>query len=162
MARDRPNWRAPRKQPHAGNPEDIRHALAKRTSFGDFTPGSGRRQCVSVAKGTGERCRKDCVAGRERCHMHGGTRLMQGRVKPGDVVVRRSGARMHYASVGALEEAYSEGLPRVVGSVSVDDLSAGSRGKIIEAWRNRALDPGNWRLVQEKAPTWPRRTLSKT
>jgi hypothetical protein len=46
--------------------------LARRTSFGDFSEGSGRRQCRCIARSTGERCRADAVATTTACRIHGG------------------------------------------------------------------------------------------
>lgn len=46
--------------------------LAKRSSFGDFTPGNGRTRCKAKAKTTGARCRCDAIGGTTRCKAHGG------------------------------------------------------------------------------------------
>jgi hypothetical protein len=46
---------------------------ARRTSFSDFSPGSGRTQCRCIARSTGERCRHDAVQGVTACRTHGGT-----------------------------------------------------------------------------------------
>jgi len=46
---------------------------ARRTSFGDFSPGSGRTQCRCIARSTGLRCRQDAVQGVTACRSHGGT-----------------------------------------------------------------------------------------
>jgi hypothetical protein len=46
--------------------------LARRTPFGDFSEGSGRRQCRCIARSTGERCRRDAVQGVTACQSHGG------------------------------------------------------------------------------------------
>lgn len=46
--------------------------IARRTSFGDFSPGSGRVQCRCIARSTGERCRCDAVQGVTACRSHGG------------------------------------------------------------------------------------------
>lgn len=46
--------------------------LARRTSFSDFSPGSGRCQCRAIARSTGERCRRDAVQGVSCCASHRG------------------------------------------------------------------------------------------
>jgi hypothetical protein len=46
--------------------------LARRTSFSDFSEGSGRRQCTCIARSTGERCRRDAVGGVASCPSHRG------------------------------------------------------------------------------------------
>ena len=46
--------------------------VARRSSFGDFSEGTGRRQCVALSKRSGERCRCDAIGGELRCKTHGG------------------------------------------------------------------------------------------
>jgi hypothetical protein len=46
--------------------------VAKRSSFGDFTPGNGRTRCVATSKQSGERCKRDAIGGEIRCRTHGG------------------------------------------------------------------------------------------
>ena len=67
-------WRLRLTKPGSGGAGPIGPMLAKRTAFGDFSPGSGRRQCSAIAKTTGARCRKDCIGGTTRCKSHGGIR----------------------------------------------------------------------------------------
>ena len=71
--RPRPEWRAPktrhRKQPGKPVPPAM---LARRSSFGDFSEGTGRRQCVAMSRQAGRRCRKDAIGGELRCKTHGG------------------------------------------------------------------------------------------
>jgi len=77
MARYRPSWLPPR----INYPREASEAaiigplmLSRRTWLCDFSPGSGRRQCHSVTKATGKRCRNDCVQGFDRCRFHGAKR----------------------------------------------------------------------------------------
>jgi hypothetical protein len=71
--RPTPSWRAlktrHKKQP--GKPAPLA-LLASASAFGDFSEGTGRFQCGAIAKGTGERCRRDCIGGQRRCKSHGG------------------------------------------------------------------------------------------
>jgi len=71
--RERPHWQAMRrirpKEPGKPLPEACRK---RRSSFGDFSEGSGRFQCEATAGSTGTRCRKDCIGGTARCKTHGG------------------------------------------------------------------------------------------
>jgi len=68
--------------------------MARRTSFGDFSEGSGRRQCVAIVKRTGERCRKDAVQGAERCASHRGKAhaLIRARARGEEVIPVTPGA----------------------------------------------------------------------
>jgi hypothetical protein len=68
--------------------------LAKRTKFGDFSPGSGRRQCIAIARSTGQRCRRDAVQGSQRCRSHGGV----------------NGIRFRLAALGARRAPYASSL----------------------------------------------------
>ena len=50
--------------------QDIPAAMrAKRTFFGDRTPGNGRRQCTATAKSTGKQCRRDAVCHAPTCRV---------------------------------------------------------------------------------------------
>src|SRR4029077_6281911 len=70
--RQTPHWRARFTAPGSGGAAPIGPMLAKRTAFGDFSPGSGRTRCTAIAKMTGERCWKDAIGGTTRCKSHGG------------------------------------------------------------------------------------------
>jgi len=135
MARPIPTWRAPYiRRPGAG--AGIGPAmLAKRTAFGDFSEGSGRRQCVAVAKSTGQRCGKDAVQGVDRCASHGGkahavrkAKVRDPRFRPasGDGSARRGLAVLGFDAVKA-GEAFPDG-----GIVAA--------GRTIEKRRNRKPD----------------------
>lgn len=73
MARYRPSWLPPRTcYPKGPDCPAVMGPLmlSRRSSFGDFSPGTGRRQCVALSKGSGARCRNDAVQGCERCRFH--------------------------------------------------------------------------------------------
>ena len=70
--RYRPSWEAKRKRGFKHGRGAPQAMLAKRTSFGDFSEGTGRRQCVALSKRSGERCRRDAVGGELRCRTHWG------------------------------------------------------------------------------------------
>jgi hypothetical protein len=68
--------------------------LARRSSFGDFSEGTGRRQCAAMSRQSGERCRRDAIGGEARCRTHGGVspavRNAKRNAKPGQKVRRSS------------------------------------------------------------------------
>ncbi len=70
--RKTPHWRARFTAPGSGGAAPTGPMLAKRTSFGDFSPGSGRVRCSAMSKQSGKRCRKDAIGGELRCKTHGG------------------------------------------------------------------------------------------
>ena len=72
--------------------------LARRSSFGDFTPGNGRVQCEALAKRTGLQCRKDSIGGQRRCKSHGG-------INGALATARAKGERLVLASERGLVEA---------------------------------------------------------
>ena len=72
MSRRCPMWRAPKIV--MGARPMSQAMLAKRSSFSDFTPGNGRKQCIAIVKSTGARCRKDAIGGTIRCQSHRGIR----------------------------------------------------------------------------------------
>jgi hypothetical protein len=137
--KNRPNWLLPRG--HGPKAPDASAMLAKRTPFGTFTPESGRRQCVAVAKATGERCGNAALRGSDHCRLHGGHRAAMARAPEGSVsaIAGRHAVRQGLAKIGA-----SEPLPPVS---PVPPLSPIDRGKLVEAWRNRALAPDALRVA---------------
>ena len=71
--RYRPSWEAKRKRGFKQPGKPVPSAmLARRSSFGDFSEGTGRRQCAAMSRQSGKRCRKDAVGGTNRCKTHGG------------------------------------------------------------------------------------------
>lgn len=166
MARSRPSWIAPLFS-HPGNPATFPATLARRTAFGCFTPDSGRRQCQGVARSTGKRCGCDAVTGSEYCHLHGGARFLERRAQewnPGARLApgRNKAGRRLLAAIGAGE--LPEGFPSHVGRIAVSELSSTARGRLVEAWLNRELDPATWRQCVdtiETSETWQKSTKAR-
>ena len=67
-----PHWQAAKQKRAPTGRRIPQGMLARRTSFGDFSEGSGRVQCGAIAKHTGKRCRCDAIGGTARCRKHGG------------------------------------------------------------------------------------------
>lgn len=67
-----PYWQAAKRKRAPTGRRIPQGMLARRTSFGDFSEGSGRVQCGAIAKMTGKRCRKDAIGGTARCKSHKG------------------------------------------------------------------------------------------
>jgi hypothetical protein len=141
--RPRPQWRKPyRTYPKGGGPGVHAAFVAKRTAFGDFSPGSGRRQCVSIAKHTGERCRRDAVQGANQCRTHKGISpaLYKLRQERGPHVQRLdTGATARRALCAIAFDAAPDGF-------SGEAPNATARGRLYEAFRNRAYAPDVYRL----------------
>ena len=140
MPRPRPQWRkAYRNYPRGAGPGIHDAMKAKRTAFGDFSPGTGRRQCVSISKGSGERCRRDAVQGADQCLTHKGISpaLLRLRRERGDCVQRVSTG--HLVRAALCKIAFSpppDGFPQgrtARGAVSL--------GRLREAYLNRAYAP---------------------
>jgi hypothetical protein len=136
--RPRPQWRKPyRCYPKGAGPGIHAALVAKRTAFGDFSLGSGRRQCVSIAKGSGERCKRDAVQGAARCKTHKG-------IAPAIRNLRRErGACVQRASKGVFARRALCAI--AFGPTPNPDLSSKrgptSLGRLYEAYQNRAYAP---------------------
>jgi hypothetical protein len=114
--------------------------VAKRTPFGDFSPESGRRQCVSISKQTQKRCRCAAVQGAMQCRVHGGLAVVLSVLKRRKVKVYRAvrqGAARRLLFVAGLEAPEGCRIP--------DGVKGVARGRFVEAYRNRA---NGW-IVQE-------------
>ena len=85
----RPAYRTP-STTSAGNPNP--ELLRKvRSSWTDFSEGSGRFQCIAVARSTGARCRCNAVRHARTCKVHGGMRNLAAKIaKEGPIVAKRS------------------------------------------------------------------------
>ncbi len=147
MPRPRPSWRAPFiRYPKGAGPGAHAAFLAKRTAFNDFSPGSGRRQCVAIAKGSGDRCRNNAVQGAERCRTHKGIAPAIRNLKRdhgADKVrrlVHKHKAREALFAIG-LKPA-PEGL-----EVKANAVQGVKRGRLFEAYRNRAYAPGMFQEI---------------
>ena len=141
--RPRPQWRKPYlNYPKGGGPGLNALFVARRTAFGDFSPGSGRRQCVSIAKHSGERCRRDAVQGAAQCRVHKG-------ISPALAKLRRErGAHVQRLDISATAR-------RALCAIAFDAAPEGfsgkacgatARGRLYEAYRNRAYAPDVYRL----------------
>jgi hypothetical protein len=118
---------------------------AKRTPFNDFSPESGRRQCVSIAKMTGKRCGCAAIPGADRCRVHKGiSPAIRNLRRDSDRPIHRATndlvARMTLCAVGYGPE--PEGLESVL-----DGVHGSLRGRLIEAYQNRALCPGEYKEI---------------
>lgn len=143
--RPRPKWRAPlRSYPKGGGPGVNDAFLARRSAFGDFSPGSGRRQCRAIAKSTGEQCRCDAVQGAFVCRKHRGIASAFVNAKRKDSRIQRSNnvgeSRRTLASLAFMDT--PEGL-----KVERIDTQTVARGRLFEAWRNRELDPESYKAA---------------
>ena len=101
---------------------------ARRSSFGDFSEGSGRVQCGAIAKMTGERCRKDAIGGTARCKAHKGIAAALAKAwARGERPIRAnaSAARMML---------FSSGLDAPEGFKS--EASGVQKGREVEAFKN--------------------------
>lgn len=144
--RARPKWRAPFiPYPKGGGPGVNAAMLARRTSFGDFSPASGRRQCESIARISGERCRNDCVIGASTCRVHKGIRAAYWKAKALDPRVMRSKVQAGRRSIAALAYGHApDGLDMAQAPTGII-----ARGAFFEAFRNRELDPKTWKRMLE-------------
>lgn len=132
MSRTRQSWRAAfiNYPKHIDRPAP-KAFLAKRSSGGDFTPGNGRRQCVAIAKRTGERCRCTAIGGVTRCRAHRGLIAAVKKLKRlyGDKVRRTTPLRT------ARRALFQAGLESPKGFKS--NAQGVERGRQIEAFKNR-------------------------
>ena len=133
-SKNRPSWRIPQ-----GHGPATASFKGYQSRFGDGHP--NRRQCVAIARATGEQCKRDAMRGASCCHKHGGYQWAA-RAAGVDVThatLRRS--RVALARIGSGDA--PDGFPVDVAL----PLSPVARGRLFEAWRNRALAPGVWRSL---------------
>lgn len=142
-SKNRPRWAAP-KRDYPTRVDPAPAFMVARSTFGDFSEGSGRRQCKSVARSTGERCRRDAVQGCERCGTHGGLTTIGKRLaKLGySAATPNRRIRRRLADLGAGEP--PQGFPEA----SLAHLSPLRRGQLFEAFENRAWAPDAWRAAR--------------
>jgi hypothetical protein len=134
-SKNRPMWRIPQLTVSTASAADRRFP-GYQSRFGDGHP--NRRQCVAIARSTGQRCRCDALQGASHCQKHGGHR-QAARASGVDVTqatLRR--ARKVLAAIGS-----GDAPPGFPPDVALP-LSPVERGKAYEAWRNRALAPSVW------------------
>lgn len=127
--------------------------VARRRPFGDFSPESGLRQCAKIAKSTGARCRGAAVQGSDFCRVHGGKSYLEKRAKAFNpkaeiettksTIRRRTLAKIAF-SPGTDAELCGIGIPYKAVRFVAD------RAELLEAWRNRELDPETWKKILEK------------
>ena len=141
--KNRPSWAAPKRQ-YPSRIDPAPAFMASRSGFGDFTA-PGRRQCESVARSTGERCRRDCVQGMARCKAHGGMVRHAKRLAANGWAPSRPARyiRARLAGLGAGEP--PQGFPEA----SLSHLSPLRRGQLFEAFENRATAPDVWRECRQ-------------
>lgn len=111
---------------------DIPAAMrAKRTSFGDRTPGNGRRQCTATAKSTGKQCLRDPVCHAPTCRSHGGVGIALLKLQ------RLHGPKIRRAASNAQARAtlFRAGMNPPKGFTS--DAKGLERGRQAEAFRNK-------------------------
>lgn len=143
MPRARPKWRAPYVI-GPGNGPITPALLAKRTSFGDFSPGSGRVQCEAVSKSTGERCRRDAVQGVSTCRAHkgvGGAMTKLRASRPDARSAANGGAARKALAQIALDSA-PEGAENLSSDRGLVHL-----GRLREAFQNRVYAPDEFRRL---------------
>jgi hypothetical protein len=154
MARPRPHWRAPlTNYPKGGGPGLNPTFLAKRTFFGCFAEGSGRRQCAKIAKSTGQQCRCNAVQGRTLCRHHGGTRwAMRDALAKYPHAQRSASKRALRAVMAEVGWTKPEGFPdRSATGFAFDRLSRSQVGEAYHCFANRHSNPKAWRDVFENA-----------
>jgi hypothetical protein len=137
-SKNRPHWRI------AVRESGSKHArfYGYQSRYGDGAP--SRRQCTAIARSTGERCRNDAMQGAPRCRMHGGHALAYraAGVDVSSATVRKP--RKALAALGA--GAMPDGFPLDVAL----PVSPVERGRLYEAWQNRALAPRHWLELTNK------------
>lgn len=134
-SKNRPMWRIPQRTASTASTVDRRFP-GYQSRFGDGHP--NRRQCVAVARSTGERCKRDPLRGASCCRVHGGYRQ----------AARASGVDVTTATLRAVRGALAaigsgDAPPDFPRDVALP-VSPVERGKAYEAWRNRALAPSVW------------------
>jgi len=99
-------------------------------------------RCKATARHTGKPCKNPAMSGSNRCRVHGGHYMAYqseiARLGADKVISLRSGIYQPRNSLAKLaaEKPTPVGLPY--------KLSPIERGKQIEAWENRDLDPEGW------------------
>ena len=141
--KNRPAWAAPKRDyPTRIDPSPA--FMVARSGFGDFS-GKGRRQCIAIAKGTGERCRRDAVQACERCGTHGGLQAIGKRLARLGYAPSKADRRIRsaWAALGSGEP--PQGFPEV----SLAHLSPVRRGELFEAFENRSWNPETWNRMRQ-------------
>jgi hypothetical protein len=128
MGKNRPNWQIKTVATGSKHPARLPEP---RTAFGDFSPGSGRVQCIAIAR-SGQQCRKDALHGSTCCGSHGGHKIAYKSLAQG-LLSTRSGIGSTRSGLAKLStvERYPIG--------EAWSLSPVERGKRIEMARNRKL-----------------------
>lgn len=143
MARHRPAYRLPLVNMPKRAGAGFEAMIAKRTPFNDFSEGSGRRQCVAIARVTNRQCGCNAINGSDYCWHHKGRldldRLVKERSPKAAVWVKDGTlARRYYANIAFSEECGIE-IPKHVRQ-SVQNERVGARGRKYEAWLNKRKD----------------------
>jgi hypothetical protein len=130
-SKNRPSWRIP-----VGNGPSNARFPGYQSRFGDGHP--NRRQCVAVARSTGKRCNGPAMRGVACCRVHGGYRqAAKATGLRATMATRRNGRRALYAiGIGDAPPGFPLDVPL--------PLSPLARGRLFEAWQNRALAPREW------------------
>ena len=124
-----PYWQAAKRKRAPTGRRVPQAMLARRTSFGDFSEGSGRVQCGAIAKGAGRRCKRDAIGGTARCKAHGGitAALAKARHKGERPIVANSSA--------ARKMLFAAGLDTPEGFVCDGSIGI-EKGRKVEAYKN--------------------------
>jgi len=130
-SKNRPSWRIPMRKVSLDSTFP-----GYQSRFGDGHP--NRRQCVAVARRTGERCRHDAMQGAACCRSHGGYKHAARAAGVSVTTATPRHPRQAMARIGSGDA--PDGFPADVAL----PLSPVERGRLYEAWRNRALSPGEW------------------
>jgi hypothetical protein len=102
--------------------------------LGDFSDGSGRRQCIVTAKSTGKRCGCDAVQGANRCYVHKGIR--DARNANPEIIRLDKGQKAREALARIGFGPPPEGL-------DIGETARGivARGRLYESYQNRQYAP---------------------
>lgn len=74
-----------------GNGRSASFMREVRSSWTDFSEGSGRFQCIAIARSTGEQCRCNAIRNARTCKVHGGMRNLAARIaKEGPQIAKHS------------------------------------------------------------------------
>jgi hypothetical protein len=147
-----------RNYPKGGGPGLNAAFLAKRTPFGCFAEGSGRRQCQGIARSTGLQCRDVAVQDARYCRKHGGMTWALRKAQAQNPNAQRSQCKrtLRDAMARAGAEPPPEGFPeRSATGFQFSDLNLVQRGKVYHRFKNRISDPKMWQFVFEHAHEFP-------
>jgi hypothetical protein len=131
-SKNRPQWRIPLGQ----GPKNARFP-GYQSRYGDGHP--SRRQCIATARHGGQ-CRLDALRGAACCGKHGGHAQAARMAGVTVTLATMRKPRVALASVGAMPA--PDGFPLDVAL----PVSPVDRGRLYEAWQNRALAPSTWQL----------------